>query len=209
MHLYLILVQEGGIHAYKSHIDATYRNDSRCSRYSCTTEGTGDTAVLQEGQEIQLYLILVQEQGIHVYKTHRRILQEWQQIQQTQLYYRRYRGYSCTGIWYRNRGMHVYKHTRRILQEWQKMQEVQLYYRRYRRYSCTTGGAGDAAVPNFSTGTGVFTCLRPIDIYYRNDSRCSRYCELLIYEMYERQICVFMICRCNGYVQFNNFGNFY
>ena len=51
---------------------------SRYRKCSCTTRGTRDTAVLQEVQDIQLYLILVQERGYSrvYYKTHRRILQE-------------------------------------------------------------------------------------------------------------------------------------
>ena len=45
-----------------SPIDVLCRNESKCRRYSCTTGGTRDAAVLQEVQEAQLYLDLVQEQ---------------------------------------------------------------------------------------------------------------------------------------------------
>ena len=49
--------------------DVPCMNDNRCRGYSCTTGGTGDTAVLQEVQEMQLYLDLVLRRRHHVYIT--------------------------------------------------------------------------------------------------------------------------------------------
>ena len=115
-----------------SPIDISYRNGSRCRRYSCTTAAT---AVLQEIQEMQLYYrrcrrysctwIWYRKCGIQVYKPDRRILQEWHQMHEVQLYYMRYRRYSCTTGGAGGTA---------VLQE---VQEVQLYldFVQERRYS--------------------------------------------------------------------------
>ena len=126
-----------------------------------------------------------------MYEPHRRILQEQQQMQEVQLYYRRYRRYSCTttNAAVPNFGTGTFKCIspidvssgmaadaggRTVLQE---VQDIQLY----------TANAANAAVPNFGTGTTIFKFLNPIYVSRRNGSRFRRL-KTVLHEVQEMQL---------------------